>query len=118
MPSGQPSVPSVDTDSNVRFTSYCPKVLVLEKWYTVLVYVHVPSAIAEVEAHSGTRIGKSTADYTHEQGEARCAIARGAEIIVVPELPHCIVNPPSARVLWLENWRGVKFRFYPPRRRY
>jgi hypothetical protein len=89
-------------------------VLVLEKWSTVLVYVHVPSAIAEVEEHSRTRIGKSTADYDHEQGEARCAIARGAEIIIVPELPHCIFNPPSARVLWLEDWHAVEFRLSAP----
>jgi hypothetical protein len=37
-------------------------------------------------------------------------IARGAEIVVVPELPGCHFNPPRASFLWLEDWHRAEFR--------
>jgi hypothetical protein len=37
-------------------------------------------------------------------------IERGTEIVVVPSLPGCRFNPPSASALWLEDWHRVELR--------
>jgi hypothetical protein len=52
-----------------------------------------------LEVPHGRRIDKATR-----------VIARGAEIVIIPELPGCRFNPTSARLLWLEDWHRVEFR--------
>jgi len=81
------------------------------RWYTALVYVHLPAADAQVRAYSLNRLGSSLGGYQHKASGPTSAIRRGAEIVIVPELPGCTFNPTHARLLWLEDWHAAEFRF-------
>jgi hypothetical protein len=73
----------------VQFTSYYPTELKPEQWYTMLAYVHVDRAKDAVHEDSKIRIGEQSQDYRKGHGRATESIARGTEIVAVPELPGC-----------------------------
>jgi hypothetical protein len=94
----------------IHFTTYHPRGMKPDVWYRFLVYAHLPSAFGEVQADSRTRLGHQARDYGKGRGQATQFINRGAEIVVVPDLPGCRFNPPRASVLWLEDWHRAEFR--------
>jgi hypothetical protein len=97
-------------EEKVQFTSYHPTELKPEQWYTMLAYVHVERAKDAVHEDSKIRIGEQPKDYRKGHGRATEIIARGTEIVAVPELPGCRFNPPKASVRWLEDWHRIEFR--------
>jgi pSer/pThr/pTyr-binding forkhead associated (FHA) protein len=98
------------TTKTVQFTSYFPAEIKPEAWYTLLVYVHLSSVRNLVEEDIENRLDLKLRDYKKRRGEATSPVARGAEIIVIPELSGCRFNPPRASVLWLEDWHRLEFR--------
>jgi HEAT repeat protein len=94
---------------NAQFSVCHPWQVKPELWYTLLVYAHDASSRAEVEADSIERL-KAEAPYARRSQAAKTEISEGAEILVVPEMPGCRFNPPSARVVWLEKWHRIEFR--------
>jgi type VI secretion system secreted protein Hcp len=93
----------------IRFRVFHPQRLSRERWARCLVYIHTPQAQDDVDVDSRTRLRDAT---THNVRSARAtrAIPRGAEVLIVPELPGAQFNPPSQRVLWLEEWHCAEFR--------
>jgi hypothetical protein len=100
-------------EDKVQFTSYYPTELKPEQWYTMLAYVHVERAKDAVHEDSKIRLGEQPKDYRKGQGRATQTIARGTEIVAVPELPGCRFNPAKASVRWLEDWHRIEFRMQP-----
>jgi hypothetical protein len=94
----------------IQFTAYHPIEVKPNHWYMLLAYVHVMNAQNAVHEDSQFRLGKSSKEYRKKHGNATSAIARGTEIVVVPELPGCRFNPPRSSVLWLEDWHRIEFR--------
>jgi hypothetical protein len=97
------------TPASVYFTAYYSTELKPQVWHTLLVYAHVPSALNDVESDSRTYLGSQAKHHRRSRGVATETIARGAEIVVVPEMPGCRFNPPQASILWLEDWHRVQF---------
>jgi TIR domain len=93
----------------VQFTVYHPQQVVPGRWYDLLAYVHIPQVHATVDRDSAKRLDESEA-YGRRRASATQGIRRGAEILVVPELPGCRFNPGEQRLLWVEDWHRVEFR--------
>lgn len=98
-----------EAPGDVQFTIYHPKEIKPRRWYAVLVYVHLPDAIREVQTDSRTHLGSDAAEYGKGRGQTTTVIKRGAEIVVVPELPGCRFNPARASVTWLKDWHRLEF---------
>lgn len=94
----------------VNFTVVNPVGLKPQEWYTLLVYAHLESALRDVGFDSFRRLGPEFKHYKTSSGTSSEAVARGAEIVVVPELPGCRFNPPRASILWVEDWHCAEFR--------
>lgn len=93
----------------VQFSAYSPATIAAEAWSDLLAYVHLPDALEAVREDSRRQLRASGA-HGVTQANASGSIKRGAEIRVVPGVPHCQTNPPQASVLWLEDWRRLSFR--------
>ena len=96
--------------AHIQFTAYHPKEVRPETWYTLLAYAHLPEALAAVQSDSRTRLGSQVGNTGQGRSQATQTIARGAEMVVVPELPGCRFNPPRASFLWVEDWHRAEFR--------
>ena len=106
--SGSPEAAEVPPARDIRFTTYAPTTIAPRAWATLLAYCHRPSAAQAIEDDRKARLGGAV---TRAEAESSQAIAAGAEITVVPEIPGCLFNPPRASILWLEDWHRVEFRF-------
>jgi len=96
--------------ARIQFTAYHSKGIRPETWYALLAYAHLPEALAAVHSDSRTRLGPQAGNAGQGRSQATQTIARGAEMVVVPELPGCRFNPPRASFLWLEDWHRAEFR--------
>ena len=106
-PAGAPIQRSTKT---VQFTSYFPTEIKPGIWYTLLTYIHFSNLRDAVREDVENRLSLKIRDYKGRYEEATNTVARGAEIVVIPELSGCRFNPPRASVLWLEDWQRVEFR--------
>jgi tetratricopeptide (TPR) repeat protein len=97
--------------------AYHPREVVPEKWYPVLAYVLLSGVEAVVEADSRKRLGQDGIGHSAARVETTHTIARGTEVMVVPELPGCRFNPPQSSFAWLENWHCAEFRMRADPRR-
>ena len=55
---------------------------------------HLPEALAAVQSDSRTRLGPQVGNAGPGRSQATQTIVRGAEMVIVPELPGCRFNPP------------------------
>jgi HEAT repeat protein len=94
---------------NAQFSVYHPWQIKPVLWHTLLAYLHNQLSRAEVDADSMGHL-QAEAHYARKTAPAKTDISEGAEILVVPEMPGCRFNPPTARVAWLENWHRIEFR--------
>lgn len=102
----------------VRFHALWYRHIQAEVWVPLLVYMY--SGWGGYEGACADFRRRRTAPPEHYADSAsEAAVQRGAEITVVPELPGFTFNPPSARILWLEEWHCIEFRMQalrtPPR---
>ncbi|GJL64320.1 MAG: hypothetical protein NPIRA04_29740 [Nitrospirales bacterium] len=102
-----------DVSDDVRLTAFYPKAMPLNMWSSLLSYIHLSKCIGEVIGDSKVRLGKEAAGYDRRERKAKVRIKPRAEILIVPELSDCEINPPQAKVIWLENWHRVEFRVRP-----
>ena len=94
---------------DVRFTIYHPKEIVPRVWETLLVYTHIAEMEDWVQTDATSRLERPES-HGPRTGQATRGIARGTEIVIVPELPGCRFNPPTDRFLWLEPAHRREFR--------
>jgi anti-sigma B factor antagonist len=92
----------------VHFSAFYPKELAVEKWYSLLVYTYVPSALEAVR--------KDASKFEHEIGTisetkpATTKLARGTEITIVPACEGVKFNPERVTFQWLEDRHRAQFR--------
>jgi hypothetical protein len=108
-PGASPVAGDVESSSPLEFTVYHPQELHPRVWKTLLAYVHVPKAQSLVEADSRERL-EPEAPVGERRSAATQEIKRGAAIVVIPNLPGCLFNPPTQTLLWLEDWHRAEFR--------
>jgi hypothetical protein len=75
-----------------------------------LVYAHVPTVTDAIEVDRRSFADSNTETIGKSRGVATDMIARGTEIVVVPEMLGCLFNPSRQSFLWLEDWHRVEFR--------
>ena len=94
----------------VLFTSYYPKEERANTWCTLLVYIHLLSALDEVR-----RDAKRFKDQLHTPKEISSSsstqIARGTDITIVPSCEGVTFNPPRMTIRWMEDFHRADFRF-------
>jgi DNA-binding NarL/FixJ family response regulator len=105
-------LPGLDEpDENVQFTVFHAQEAIAAKWYTMLVYAHLPEV--------GEQIRKDASKFKDEMGvqirEARgkniTKLARGTELRFVPEAEGVEFKPTSISLRWDEDMERANFRF-------
>jgi hypothetical protein len=94
----------------VCFTAFHPKEVVVEQWYTLLVYAYVMSALEAVRQDARLFIGemgvpKETAAATPAH------LVRGTELTIVPTCEGVTFNPERVSCKWVEDRHRAYFRF-------
>ena len=93
-----------------RFTAYYPQSVIPQSWNTVLAYMHVPNALAVVQADSKRRFGEIGAETDKKTATRKVRIARGTQIVVVPQSGVLEFNPSQVAFAWLEDYHCAEFR--------
>jgi anti-anti-sigma factor len=108
-PESSYGIPKMKKKEDVNFSAFYPREVTVEKWYTVLVYTYVPSALEAVrkDAHKfEDEIGE-----IHETKPASSTqLARGTEVTVVPFCEGVTFNPERVTFQWLEDQHRAQFR--------
>lgn len=121
---GQPSGPLPRLDEDVEFTVARPPRLRAERWETMLVLAHHGKEFvapdgrtvdqpAEVRQRISGFFGSEP--VTSASQPSSLALPRGAELVVVPDLPrHVACDPPSAPLGWTGEVAEVRFLLRAP----
>ena len=121
---GQPSGPLPRLDEDVQFTVARPPRLRAERWETMLVLAHhgvefvapdgrTVDQPAEVRQRISGFFGSEPVTSTSQPSSL--ALPRGAELVVVPDLPrHVDCDPPSAPLGWTGEVAEVRFLLRAP----
>lgn len=103
------SIPKMGGDEDVNFSAYYPKEVTVGKWYTLLAYAFIPSALEAVR--------QDAQQFKDEIGEMRetksgspTKLERGTEITIVPACERVTFNPKHISFEWLEDLQRVQFR--------
>jgi anti-sigma B factor antagonist len=92
----------------VHFSAFYPKEVAVEKWYTLLVYMYVPSMLDSVR--------KDASKFEDEIGAisetkpATTKLARGTPVTIVPACEGVKFNPERLSFQWLEDKHRAQFR--------
>jgi pSer/pThr/pTyr-binding forkhead associated (FHA) protein len=119
-PPSPPPTPLV-LDKDVQFSVYRPARLTAARWEHMLVYAHKGGPVMdpvsglmntpeEVEARARAHFRDVEADMSRV--DAQSALARGARLRIVPELPQITCIPPAADIVWLEAIHEAQFQLY------
>jgi TIR domain len=93
----------------VRFHALWHRSIQVEEWKPLLVYMY--SGWRGLEGARTDFQRRMTASFEqYGNSMAAAAVQRGAEITILPELTGFMFNPPSAKILWLEEWHCIEFR--------
>jgi serine/threonine protein kinase len=93
-----------------QFTAFYPKEVAVEAWNTLLVYIHVASALEEVRADA-LRVAPELEGQREVSDEAPRPVARGTEMMIVPHCEGITFNPPSISLKWLRDQHRAQFDF-------
>ena len=108
-------------DENVQFTVYRPRMLQVERWYSLLVFAHLaakrpdapdeePDPLEEVERQAHQVLGDDIRNYQERSQDSSQAVPREGVITFRPIIPGAIVNPPERSFAWLEPVHREDFR--------
>lgn len=95
---------------SVLFTSYYPKEVSPEEWYSLHVYCYQVAAVREIRADAQVQLGIYRDDFRESVSKESQQLAEGVLVTVTPLLDGFIFNPPSIRVRYLEDWHRSDFR--------
>lgn len=96
--------------AEAQFTSYYPRYVDPRNWSTILAYMHVADALALVQFDSKRRLRETGERAGKKTATKKVAIARGAQILVVPQSGVLEFNPPQVAFAWLEDYHCAEFR--------
>ena len=99
-----------DHPDEVSFTAYYPEKGDGDKWYTLLVYAHLVSAIEKVR-QDVERFKDQLWSTKEVSSTLSTQIAHGAEITIIPSCDNVAFNPPQITIKWMEDFHRADFRF-------
>jgi hypothetical protein len=94
----------------VQFTAYYPRSAQAQGWRTVLAYMHMPGSLPQVQSDSKRRLNEGDGGMESKTTANKIVIARGAQILVVPQSETLEFNPPQAAFAWHEDYHCAEFR--------
>jgi HEAT repeat protein len=103
------SVPLKRLSTSVEVATFYPKEVSPGNWHSLFSYVYLKGLLQTVERDVTDRAALSI-PLRRTARSAETAVARGSEIMVIPQIPGFIVNPPELRLQWLEDWHRAEFR--------
>lgn len=96
----------------VRFTAFHPKEIVVETWYSLLVYAHLDAVLERVQTDAAKFKSEMGTDQPKQTRSGVLAqIARGTEITIVPTCQGVAFNPERITLKWVEDMHRAEFRF-------
>jgi len=102
-------IPKMEEKDEVNFSAFYPREVTVNKWYTLLVYMYIPSALEAVRVDA-----RKFEDEIGEMGETKPAtttqLARGTEVTIVPSCEGVTFNPERITFQWLEDQHRAQFR--------
>ena len=102
------SIPVVE-EEEVNFSAFYPKELAVEKWYSLLVYAFVPSALEAVR-RDAERFKSEIGDMLETKKPVSTQMTRGTEITLVPSCEGVTFNPERYSFKWFEDQHRAQFR--------
>jgi hypothetical protein len=105
-----PPKESEPTLEEVCFTSIYPKEAQVETWQTLLVYVHLLSAMDALR-QDAQRFADQIPSPKELTVAASTRLRRGSELIIIPSCEKVTFNPERLVVKWLEDYQRAEFRF-------
>jgi len=101
--------PKMEEKEDISFSAYYPKEVTIEKWYSLLVYTFVPSALEAVR-QDVERFKEEIGEMREAQSKSPTKLARGTEITLVPTCEGVTFNPERISFEWLEDLHRAQFR--------
>jgi hypothetical protein len=99
----------MEEKEEVNFSAFYPKEVIVEKWYSLLVYTYVQSMLDTIR--------KDVSKFEDEIGEiheskpaSTTQLTRGTEVSIVPTCEGVTFNPERITFQWLEDQHRAKFR--------
>ena len=99
----------VEDEEEVNFSAFYPKEVAIEKWYSLLVYAFVPSALEAVR-QDVERYRSEIGDVRETKKPVATHMVRGTEITLVPSCEGVTFNPDRYSFKWLEDQHRAQFR--------
>jgi anti-sigma B factor antagonist len=93
----------------INFSAFYPKEVTVEKWYTLLVYTYVPSAIEAVR-EDARKFEAEIGAVRETKPSVTTRLARGTEVTIVPTCEGVSFNPERVTFQWLEDQHRAQFR--------
>jgi len=94
----------------ISFTAYHSKEGNVKSWHTLLVYVHVLSALTKVWKDI-LRFDDQIQSPKETTAKSSTPIARGTELTIVPSCEGVTFNPERVSLKWMEDFHRADFRF-------
>jgi uncharacterized protein YjbI with pentapeptide repeats len=110
-PNDEPSDKSERAASDeVSFTAFYPKEGKIYTWYTLLVYIHLLSALVNVRKDA-KRFEDEIKSPKESSLPSSVQIVQGTEITIVPSCEGITFNPEYISLKWTEDFHRADFRF-------
>jgi anti-anti-sigma factor len=93
----------------VNFSAFYPREVAVEKWYTLLVYTYVPSALEDVR-RDASKFEDEIGEIHETKPTSSTQLARGTQVTVVPACEGVTFNPERVTFQWLEDQHRAQFR--------
>ncbi len=94
----------------VTFTASHPKEGNIEFWHTLLVFAHIPRALAKVR-RDVKRFNDQIKSPKETTSRSLTQITRGTELTIVPSCEGVTFNPERVSFKWMEDFHRADFRF-------
>ncbi|MGH7005968.1 MAG: toll/interleukin-1 receptor domain-containing protein, partial [Alphaproteobacteria bacterium] len=107
------AAPASDADPAIlpaRFSVFSPMLMTPGQWLDLAVYIHEPGIDSFVRRDHLARYEGKPGEIPERRSALRASLKPGAAVTVVPRLPGCRVNPPSATAEFWENFHRRSFR--------
>ena len=108
-PESSYGIPKMEEKEEVNFSAFYPKEVTVEKWYTLLVYTYVPSALEAVR-QDARKFEDEIGEIHETKPTPSTQLARGTEVTIVPACEGVTFNPERVTFQWLEDQHRAQFR--------
>jgi hypothetical protein len=102
-----PRKPAAEPD-NLKFSAYHPRVLEAGVAQRILVYAHLPAALAEIENDAAGRLGRAFKKFKKNEAERQARILEGTTLLLVPEAKGVVFDPPESELVWKPPFQAAE----------